>query len=133
LESSILLFFVAVAVLIMLLKSRREPAIARAMLSWIGPRPVVAEALARYQLRWAMYSFGWLCQIAVLFGLLWATGKRFPGVPDQSWFLLFAFALTLGGGIAVLATLGFLCKTIKARLVGPNPVYVAPLPEAGKG
>jgi hypothetical protein len=33
----------------------------------------------------------------------------------------------------MLATLGFLCKTIKARLVGPNPLHVAPLPEAREG
>jgi hypothetical protein len=64
---------------------------------------------------------------AVLFGLLWAAGKRFPEVPDQGWYLLFAFALTLRGGIAVLAALGFLCKSVKARIVGPNPKYVAPI------
>jgi hypothetical protein len=93
----------------------------------MGPRPVVGEALVRYHLRWAIYSFGWLCQIAVLFGLLWAASKRFPGAPDQSWFLDFAFGLTLGGGVATLATLGFLCKSVKACLIGPNQKYVAPV------
>lgn len=126
-EQTILVFLVATAALILVLKSRRETTIARAMFSWMGPRPIVGEALARYQLRWAMYSFGWLCQIAVLFGLLWAASKRFPVAPDQSWFLVFAFALTLGGGVAALAALGFLGKFIKARLIGPNPVYRAPL------
>jgi hypothetical protein len=60
---------------------------------------------------------------------LWAASKRFPGVSDQSWLLVFAFALTLGGGVAALAALGFLCKSIKARLIGPNPMYVAPIDE----
>jgi hypothetical protein len=27
----------------------------------------------------------------------------------------------------VLAALGFLCKSIKARVVGPNPKYVVPV------
>jgi hypothetical protein len=62
-EQSILIFFVATAALILVLKSRRETTVARAMFSWMGPRPVVAESSATYQLRWAIYSIGWLCQI----------------------------------------------------------------------
>jgi hypothetical protein len=77
-------------------------------------------------MRWAMYSFGWLSQIALVFSGLWFFASRTPGIDSRPWFLGFAFALSLGAGVAFLATLGFLCKAAKARYIGPNPTWNPP-------
>jgi hypothetical protein len=68
-----------------------------------------------------MYSFGWLCEIDLVFSGLRFYASRNSAVSDSPWFLGLAFALALGAGMAALASLGFLLKAAKARYFGPNP------------
>ena len=73
-----------------------------------------------------MYSFAWLCQIALVFSALRVIASRAADVDSAPWFLGFAFALSLGAGVALLATLGFLFKAAKARYIGLNPTWNPP-------
>ncbi len=124
--SKLAIFYVVAYAPILVLRSRSDSAIARAAFTWMGPRPIAEDSWARYQLRWAVYSLGWLGQIVLIFCILWADSVWFPQVPNQTWWQVFWFALPLGAGMAMLATIGFLVKSAKARVFGPNPQYVPP-------
>ena len=126
LERSLVTFWMVVCFTIWLLKRRPDSLIARAAFTWVGPRPLVGQSWATFQARWAMYSFAWLCQIALVFSALRVIASRAADVDSAPWFLGFAFALSLGAGVALLATLGFLFKAAKARYIGLNPTWNPP-------
>ena len=123
---AILTFWAAVCISLWFLRRHPESVIARAAFSWIGPVPTLGQSWAVFQLRWAMYSFGWLCQFALVFSALWFLVSRSPNVYSYMWFQVFWFALPLGVGIASLASLGFLVKAAKAHYIGPNPTWGGP-------
>jgi hypothetical protein len=126
---SLFTFWVIVSVTLWLLRLQPHSVISRAAFAWLGPRPVVGQAWAVYQGRWAMYSFGWLCQVAVVASGLWFFAFRSPGVAVQPWFLALGFGLTVGAGMSLVATIAFLIKAAKAHYLGPNPNWSAPLRE----
>jgi len=125
-EVKLVIFYVVAFALFLVLRFRSNSAIARAAFTWMGPRPIVSDSWARYQLRWALYSLGWLAQIVLIFCVLWAASVWFPQVQNQVWWQVFWFALPLGAGMALLAAIGFLAKSAKARVLGPNPLYQLP-------
>jgi hypothetical protein len=125
-EGSLLAFWVVVFVAVWVLKLNPGSAITRAAFTWIGPRPIVGQTWAAYQARWAMYSFGWLCQIALVFSGVWFVLARYPGAESHLWLQALFFALPLGAGTALLATIGFMFKAAKARYIGPNPAWKPP-------
>jgi hypothetical protein len=124
--NSMLAFWLIVYVLMWFLRIRPGSAIARAAFTWFGPSPVAGQVWSAYQGRWAVYSLGWLCQIALVFSVLWFLSKRVSGIESHPWFLALALGLTLGAGVAMLATIGFLLKAAKARYFGPNPSWSPP-------
>jgi hypothetical protein len=69
-EGKILAFFLAVDALLWLLKRRPKSSIARSALTFFGPTPRSGQSWASFQLSWAMYSFGWLCQFALVLAVL---------------------------------------------------------------
>ncbi len=125
-KGSLVAFWVFVYVTLWLLKRRPNSTISRAAFTWFGPRPLEGQTRAAYQARWAMYSFGWLCQIALVLSTLLFLAWRSAGVDARTWFLALVFPLSLGACMAFLATLGFLVKAAKARYIGPNPVWSPP-------
>ena len=122
-ELRIFVFFVALRALLWLLHRNPQSIVSRVAFSWFGPLPIDQEPFARFQLRWAIYSFGWLCQIAIAIAALLIVATYFPAQFEQTWFRVFLFALPLGFGMATLATVGFLFKAGKARWLGPNPPF----------
>jgi len=122
-EGRIAAFWLIVYVVLWLLRLRPESVISRAAFSWIGPSPLLGQAWAQFQMRWAMYSFGWLCQFALVFSVLWFLVSRSPDLYSEVWFQVFWFALPLGAGVALLASVGFLFRAAKARYIGPNPIW----------
>jgi hypothetical protein len=75
-----------------------------------------------------MYSLGWLCQIALVFSAVWYVLAHYPSAESHLWVQALFFALPLGAGMALLATIGFAFKAAKARYIGPNPT-LNPSPE----
>jgi len=125
-EQKILIFWIIVYAFVWLLRRNPENIVSQAAFAWIGPRPKAGESWARFQLRWASYSFGWLCQFSLLFSALFALAAYAPPVSEHTWFRVLSFALILGLGVALLAMLGFLFKACKARWLGPNPSFSEP-------
>ena len=80
---------------------------------------------------WAVYSFDWLIQILVLFGVVNGVLVLFPQTQDHHLLFAFYFGLVVGLGTALVAFLAFLCKATKAHLLGPNPTYALPAPLEG--
>lgn len=123
---SLLVFWLVVYVAVWVLKTLPRSAVARRAFTWIVPRPLPGQTWASFQAQWAIFSFGWLCQIALIFSLLSLLPARSPKIEDHPWFLGLAFALALGAGIALIASLGFLFKAGKAHYFGPNPAWRPP-------
>lgn len=122
-EKGILVFWLFTYLLLWFLRRNPNNLISRAAFTWIGPRQSEGEAWSSFQLRWASYSFGWLCQFAIVFCALLVLALYQPYVADTSWFQVFTFALPLGLGMALLAMIGFLAKAGKAYWLGPNPIF----------
>ena len=122
-ESNLTLFFLAIDGFLLYLKLRPESMITKAALTWIGPLPEIGQSWAKFQMRWALYSFVWLCQFALVISALWWFVSKYPEVYSQWLFQLFWFALPIGIGVSLLATVGFLFKATKARYFGPNPYW----------
>jgi hypothetical protein len=123
-QQRIVLFYVALFAAIWMLRLFPRSTVSRIAFSWFGPVQREGESWAQYQLRWAFYSLDWLGQIAFLLALLYGVAYLLPGIAEHQAFLIFAaFALPIGAGMALLATAAFLVKAVKARYIGPNPVY----------
>ena len=129
-ELRILIFWIMVYAIVWVLRRHPENVVSQAAFAWIGPRPEIGESWARFQLRWASYSFGWLCRFSLLFSALFVLAAYAPSSSEQTWFRVVSFALILGIGVALLALLGFLFRAGKAHWLGPNPSY--PEPESPK-
>lgn len=125
-EASILAFWAVVIAALIALRRWPDSAVAHAAFTWFGPVPERGEAWAKFQFRWAAYSFSWLCQFCLLLTALWLLSRYSPGIDSAVWFRVLFFALPLGVGMALLALLGFLIKAAKARFFGPNPVWHGP-------
>ena len=123
-ERNILIFWMLVYIALWLLKRNPHSVISRAVFTWIGPLPNAGESWAQFQLRWAAYSFGWLCQFSLILTVIFVLALYFPSFPEEIWFKVLLFALPLGAGVGLLATVGFLFKAAKAYLFGPNPVCI---------
>ena len=122
-EQKILIFWLIVYALIWILRRNPESKISHFAFSWIGPEPHVGEIYSSFQIRWAIYSFCWLCQFMVVLSVLFLLAKNFPAMQEQAWFKVLLFALPFGIGIATLAMIGFLLKAGKAHWFGPNPSF----------
>ena len=119
----ILIFFLFLRALLWLLHRYPQSIVSRVAFSWIGPLPIEQELFAHFQLRWAIFSFGWLCHFAIAIAFFFMIGTHFPNQAEQIWFNVVLFAAPLGLGVAVLATVGFLIKAGKAYWFGPNPRF----------
>jgi hypothetical protein len=128
-QASIFSFWATIYLLLWLLKQRPESRISRAAFTWIGPHPAEEERWASFQLRWAVYSFGWLCQFALVFSTLWLVASLAHIEAFDTFFIFAAFALSIGSAMALLAFIGFLVKAAASQLFGANPVWH---PTAGK-
>jgi hypothetical protein len=120
--TALVTFWIVVCASVVFMRSRPESTITRAAFTWVGPRQIVGESWAAFQLRWAMYSLSWLVQISAVASALWITALYVPSVSSHTWFSVAGFALALGAGMPALATIGFFAKAGKAKYLGPNPV-----------
>ena len=122
-ETKILTFFAVVYLGLWLLKRSRNSVLSRAAFSWLGPFPAAGERWSSFQFRWAIYSFWWLCQFVIVLCVLAYVPTFWPETKNEDWLLVSFFALGLGVGMATLAFVAFLFKSLKARWLGPNPEF----------
>lgn len=92
-------------------------------LTWFGPIPKQYEYLSEFKLRKFWYAFGWFLQLIYALILLFVVAKYYPQIEKHNYFLVIAFGLTIGLGMSVLASFGFLVSFAKTYLLGPNPYF----------
>lgn len=129
-EMLILAFWAVVFAVLFALRHSPDSALARAAFTWLGPLPSSGESWAKFQFRWAVYSFSWLCQFCFALTVLVLLGNYVQSIGSSTWFQVFFFALPFGAGIALFALVGFLFKAAKARFFGPNPKWAQPQEES---
>jgi hypothetical protein len=117
------IFWLVVDGLFWLLRLRPNSLVSRTAFTWFGPKPNVGELWARYQLRWSLYSLGWLIQFALVFSALLFAIAKWHLVELEGFVGVLLFALPIGIAMAGLAAVGFGVKAAKARWLGPNPTY----------
>lgn len=92
-------------------------------LTWFGPIPKQYEYLSEFKLRKFWYAFGWFLQLIYALILLFVVAKYYPQIEKHNYFLVISFGLTIGLGMSVLASFGFLVSFAKTYLLGPNPYF----------
>ena len=118
-------FWVIVYAEVWLLARFPNSRVSRLAFSWQGPISVAGERKSEYLFRWAVCALGWLAQIAFVFAVGYLIAWWRPWIQDEWWFLaIWAFALPLLGGIAILGALGATLRALWAKLIGPNPTAV---------
>jgi hypothetical protein len=119
------IFWVGLYLAIYLLGRFPNSLISRLAFSWHGPVPVPGERKSHFLFRQAGYAVNWLAQIAFLFALGYVATWWRPSLGEETWFLaLWAFALPIFGGMALLGAILAVCAALKAMLFGPNPTVV---------
>jgi uncharacterized membrane protein YdbT with pleckstrin-like domain len=128
LDARIALFWLGVYLVLCLLRAKPGSIIARVMLAGIGPIQHEGELRSRYLRRQAVFALGWLAQLLVIAAVLILICERVPAPTDAETFTVVAmFALVIGTGMAVLGALLAWLGSIKARLIGPDPAWHAPV------
>lgn len=117
-------FWVAVFVTLWLLSRFPNSRISRLAFSWYGPKPSPGELKSRFLARWCTYALGWLAQILFVFACGYVASLWFPAIAENMLFLaVWSFALPLLGGTALLGAMLAAGASLKAKYVGPNPVF----------
>jgi hypothetical protein len=118
-------FWVGVYVILYVLACFPKSRISHLAFSWHGPAPRPGERKDHFMFRLAGYALSWFAQVVFLFALGYLITWWRPSFGDETWFLaLWAFALPIFGGMALLGAFMAVVSALKARLFGPNPTVV---------
>jgi hypothetical protein len=117
-------FWVVVYAALWLLSRFPNSRVSRIAFSWHGPIPYRGEYKSHYFGRWCIYALTWFAQILFIFSCGYFVSSLFPHFANATLFLVvWAFALPLLGGTALLGAVLAACASLKAKYVGPNPVF----------
>ncbi|MBU2879141.1 hypothetical protein [Aliiglaciecola lipolytica] len=119
----IAIFYIAVFSIYLLLSIFWRSKISQIAFIWFGPIPLEYEYLAEFKLRKFKYAFGWLLQFVYAISVVFLLASYFSWLQKETYFLVVTFALPIGFGMALLASIGFLLSYLKTALFGPNPYF----------
>ena len=98
-----------------------ESRISKLAFTRFGPIGCGGEHYSEYLLRWMSFSSRWLWSIVILWLLLFFSAKWTPEIQESDIrSILLGVVLPTGIGMALLATVGFALRYLKARFLGPN-------------
>ncbi|WKD49600.1 hypothetical protein [Microbulbifer spongiae] len=117
----IAIFYLIVFITLITLRWMRPNIVTLAAFSWFGPFPEEGELLSSFKAKRIRYAFGWIVQFAAYFSLLTILGVYFKSYFSETFFLVASFAGIIGGGMALLACIGFSVSWLKTIIIGPNP------------
>ena len=125
-------FWLVVFAVLWWLHRNRESTLARVAFSWNGPYPAIGERKSSYYRRKTFFALGWMAQIVTIAAILALAGWLVPAVRTAETFILVSmFALSIGAGMALLGALLTFAVSLKAKLLGPDPVFQQPGIAAG--
>ena len=116
----IAIFYVVAFTVLFILNVFYKSILSRIALIWFGPIPEDGEYLSEFKARKIKYSLSWLFQFIYVFAIIFLLAKMFPWIEKEVTFLVFMFAATIGIGMAVLATVGFVLSYLKTKIFGPE-------------
>ncbi len=120
----IAIFYACLWIALLLLKRSPHSWPSKLAFSWLGPVPEVGERRSRFLTRQALFSASWLIQIAFVAAVVIILVKLVPSLrSSQAFQIVTAFALSIGAAMALVSTLYFMLASLKASLVGPNPLF----------
>lgn len=124
-EAKLLLFGAGMVAALWWAARYPDSLVSRIAFTWHGPFPQHGETKSHFYRRQCVFALGWLVQFMVVWALGYICAWYWPGITESVWFLVvFAFALPLAIGMALLgALLAWLCS-VKASVIGPNPEFV---------
>jgi len=122
------LFWLAVQVGLRLLRAAPGSLLSRLAFTWFGPVPREGERRSDFLLRNACFALGWLMQVTIVAALMVLLGEAVPALAaNDVFFGLCGFAISIGAGMALLGALLAALGALKARTLGPDHVWRAPL------
>ena len=122
--AKLIVFWAAVIAILWLLSCFPTSLAARLAFSWQGPIPFPRESRSHLLFRWSRYALSWLARTAILIVLGSLATRSFPSLWGSTTFLVFLFGFTLLAGMAGLGACIALIAALRAKLFGPNPVFV---------
>ncbi|MFD2366525.1 hypothetical protein [Pseudoduganella sp. GCM10020061] len=121
---AILLFYTVIWVVLRALRRNPNSTAARIAFAWQGPFPQDGERLSSYYRRKTWFALGWLLKLVVVSAILATAVWMVPAIQNAETFLLCSmFVLAIGMGMAALGALLVYAASLKARLVGPDPIF----------
>ena len=112
-------FWVVVVVAIRAAVCFPHSLLARIFFSQFGPAPIRGEAKSNYLLRCARFGGSWFMQAVFLFLVGWVALDWDASLADSLYFLvLWAVTIPVLGGVALLASLWALARSLWVRRFG---------------
>ena len=118
----IIQFFIFTAIGSLLLRRNSGSRASKIAFTWLGPLPTTGESWTSFQFRWAKFSFSFVAIFSAVFSLLGFYAWAFPSPDAPTVFFVLGFASAIGFGMAIVSSLFFSFKALKAIWFGPNPV-----------
>ena len=119
------LFYIVIRITLWLLARYPQTRISKLAFSYYGPIPTAGEYKSHYYLRWAGYAIGWFSQILLILAIGVLVDAQFSlSTRYETSFLVFLFASTILGGIALLGCALAFLAALKAKFIGPNPTFM---------
>ena len=127
-EIIIALFWIGIWLALKVLRRNPDSIAARFAFSWHGPYPEEGERLSSYYRRKVWFALGWLLELLLVSAILGILAWWVPVIRNAEPFLIFSgFALTIGLGMATLGAILVWLASLKARLIGPDPIFSSAL------
>ena len=127
-EVKLALFWLGVYLLWRCIRAAPGSTLTRLALTWFGPTKRAGERLSRYRQRQAAFALGWLAQLLAVAALLVLARHVFPALSKSDEFIgVTGFALAIGLGMALLGALLAGLGALKARWLGPDPIWQPPV------
>ena len=89
---------------------------------WFGPFPGETELRSSYYWRKALFALRCLVVVVLVAAAVWVVVLAVPGFGGSQALLLLNLLLALFGGMAILGAMLAALASLKAAVLGPNPV-----------
>ena len=123
-EAKLAVFWLLVFGLLRWLHRNPTSLAAKLAFSWHGPFPSVGERKSQYRIRQALFALGWLSQFLAVLSVGYLLAWRWPEFSDTTAFLLvFAFAMPIAAGMALLGALVAGLLAVWAVVRGCDPAF----------
>ena len=120
----LIVFWLVLLTALWLLRRFPESRISRLAFSWHGPTPIAGELKSAFLVRQSLHMLVWATQVLAVFCGVWLLAAYLHNGDSPTMFVVLWIALPLLGATFLLAAILHACSALKAKWLGPNPIYV---------